>query len=328
MTDEFVPAWWLRNTHLQTVWGRIARPRRLILTRREVIDTPDGDELVIDHLEGDTRRRHVIVLHGLEGSSNSVYVQGLLSIAKRYGHPMSVLNFRSCARDLERIGVALPNRGRRLYHSGETSDFDFAVGVFRDRGVSELGAIGISIGGNVLLKWLGERGATAPISRAATLSVPYDLAASARHLERGVGTLYALSFLRSLYSKALGVTQRHPELATRIDLERARRARSFHEYDDAVTAPLHGFDDVHHYYRDSASLHYLSRITVPTLCISSLDDPFLPSETVDAVNREKSDAVRLLVTRKGGHAGFVGGRVPWQPVYWAEERAMKWVCGS
>lgn len=326
MKDEFTPAWWLRNRHLQTIWGRLARPRRIVDTRREVVTTPDGDELVLDQLEGDPRQRHIVVLHGLEGSSNSVYIQGLLSLAERRHVPMTVMNFRSCARDLRRIGTALPNRGTRLYHSGETTDLDFAVRLLRDRGSEKLGAIGISIGGNVLLKWLGEQGAAAPLARAATLSVPYDLAASARHLERGSGALYARSFLRSLNSKAVAITTRHPHLAPAVDLERARRARTFHEYDDAVTAPLHGFDDVHHYYRESSSLRYLSRITVPTLCISALDDPFLPPETLDEVRREKSDVVELLVTARGGHVGFVGGVFPWKPVYWAEGRAIDFVC--
>src|SRR5438045_253972 len=123
-TANFVPAWFLRNPHAQTVWGRIARPRQLVHLRREVLTTPDDDDLVLDHLDGDPSIRFVL-LHGLEGSSYSVYVQGLLAAIARRGASATAMNFRSCARDPNDLSRMLPNRQRRLYHSGETSDFDF-----------------------------------------------------------------------------------------------------------------------------------------------------------------------------------------------------------
>src|SRR5258705_9026890 len=158
MTLEFSPAWFLPGPHLQTIWGRVWRPRRMVSLRREVVETPDGDELVLDHL--DARREdplHFVLLHGLEGSSSSVYIQGVLSVIARHGHAATAVNFRSCARDPKSVRRMLPNRRPRFYHSGETGDFDFVVRMLGSRhpGRRILG-FGASLGGNVLLKWLGE----------------------------------------------------------------------------------------------------------------------------------------------------------------------------
>ena len=153
----FSPAWWLPGPHLQTAWGRVARSRRQVAFVREILETPDGDELVLDHVEGPAGSPRLIALHGLEGSSYSVYVQGFLAAAARLGWRGTALNFRSCARDPARLSRMLPNRRPRLYHSGETSDLDFVVRTLaaREPG-TPLFAAGASLGGNVLLKWLGE----------------------------------------------------------------------------------------------------------------------------------------------------------------------------
>src|SRR5689334_1952622 len=172
MSSGFAPAWFLRNPHAQTVWGRIARPRQLVRLRREVIVTPDDDDLVLDHLDGEASTRFVL-LHGLEGSSYSVYMQGLLLAIARHGVAATVMNFRSCARDPNNLSLMLPNRQRRLYHSGETSDFDFLVRTLRARAPeTKLLAAGASLGGNVLLKWLGEHPGQTDVAAAATMSVP------------------------------------------------------------------------------------------------------------------------------------------------------------
>jgi uncharacterized protein len=343
----FRPAWWLPGADLQTVWGRLARDRRRVDLHREVLETPDGDALVLDHTDfpldagpsvrsapEPTRRSlaalpgapRLLVLHGLEGSSNSVYVQGILEAALRQGWNGTALNFRSCARDPGDLSRMLPNRRPRLYHSGETEDLDFVVRTLsdRDRGGALL-AVGVSLGGNVLLKWLGERAGRGGIAAAAAVSTPYDLAASARHLETTFGRLYVGSFLATLRRKALDAVGRFPEAASRIDAERTTRARSFWEFDDAATAPLHGFAGADDYYRRSSSLAFLSAIATPTLCLSAADDPFLPVAVLERARAAASPLVDFRVTSRGGHIGFVEGSAPWRPRYWAERAAIAWL---
>lgn len=323
---SFRPAWWLPGAHLQTLWGRLARSRRLVPLRREVLETVDGDELLLDHAEEPKRGSRLLVLHGLEGSSNSVYVQGLLLAARRLGVRGTVLNFRSCARDPADLSRMLPNRRPRLYHSGETEDLDFVVRTLADRdpGVP-LAVVGVSLGGNVLLKWLGEHPDQTAVAAAAALSAPFDLAASARHLETPVGRVYVRSFVATLAPKARAVAARFPEAAAGMDLGRAERARSFWEFDEAATAPLHGFAGADDYYRRSSSLAFLPKITTPTLCLSAADDPFLPAEAFERARAVASPSVEIRLVPRGGHIGFVSGAAPWRPVYWAENLAVAWL---
>ena len=324
--DQFACASWLRGPHLQTIWGRIGRPRRLVTFEREVLATPDGDELILDHVAGPRDGARVLFLHGLEGSSYSVYVQGMLRILQRHGVAATVMNFRSCARDPRNLRRSIANRAPRLYHSGETSDFDFVLRTLASRFPHERrGAIGVSIGANVLLKWLGENGAQPLLATGVAVSTPFDLDAGARHLEKGMGRFYAGSFISSLKKKAATVCARHELARARIDLPRALRAKTFYEYDDAATAPLHGFDGAADYYARSSSIRFVGRIETPTLCISAADDPFLPRSVLDRARDEASPAVTLVTTEEGGHTGFVAGTAPWDCRYWAEERAVAWV---
>ncbi|HEX7190038.1 MAG TPA: alpha/beta fold hydrolase [Thermoanaerobaculia bacterium] len=317
---EFTPPWWLRNAHVQTVFGRIVRPRRLVELERETIETPDGDELLLDHLAGDPETR-LILMHGLEGSSNSVYMQGMLSAIARRGASATAINFRSCARDPKDLSRMLPNRRPRFYHSGETGDFDFVVNTLAKRSPSTmLLAAGASLGGNALLKWLGEHPGQTTIAAAATISVPYDLGAGAVHLEQSLaGRIYVNRFLNTLKEKVRAVAQKFPE--TNLDLDRIMRSRTFREFDDAATAPLHGFRDANDYYARSSSIHFLSKITTPALCISAEDDPFLPREALERARAAASPSVHFVTTPHGGHVGFVGESM----TYWAEELAVEWL---
>ena len=330
---RFRPAWWVPGPHGQTIWGRLARGRRAVRLRRELVETPDGDELVLDHLDpegspldGPEGSPRVVLLHGLEGSSFSVYVQGLLREIGRRGWRATALNFRSCARDPRRLSRMLPNRRPRLYHSGETGDLDFLVRLLstREPGVPLL-AIGTSLGGNVLLKWLGESPERREIAAAAALSTPYDLAASARHLESPIGRLYVGRFLATLRAKALAAARRFPEAADRIDVARTWAARSFREFDDAATAPLHGFAGADDYYRRASSIFFLSSVRTPTLCLSAEDDPFLPREVLANARSRASGSVRFAVTDRGGHIGWIAGPAPWRSRYWAEELVVDWL---
>ena len=293
--------------------------------------TPDGDELALDWLggpSGPSGSPLLIGLHGLEGCSQSLYMQGFLDLGRRRGWRGLVLNFRSCASPPgsgPRRGFGPRhyemNRGRRLYNAGETEDLDGVVrGLIEREPGLELVLVGVSLGGNVLLKWLGEMGADAPeaVRAAATISVPYDLAAASRHLETGIGPRYVRYFTESLKEKALRFDERHPGI---VDVERVRRARTFREIDDSAIAPIHGFADADEYYAHSSSIDYVDRIRVPTLLVSAADDPFLPAHVLPEVERRASDSVRCEFTARGGHTGFVAGP-PWRPRTWAEERAI------
>ena len=323
---DFSPAWWLRSAHLQTVWGRLARSRRQVPLRREALTAPDGDTLFLDHADARVPdgATPLLILHGLEGSSHSVYAQGLLALAVKAGLRPSVLNFRFCARDLSDLSRTIPNERPRLYHSGETTDFDFALRTLASRHGGPVLAAGVSLGGNVLLKWLGENPDERLVAAAVALSVPYDLAAGDRHMASFPSALYVRSFVKTLTPKAESLARRFPEAAARLDLPRAARAWTFRDFDDAANAPLHGFAGAADYYARCSSLPVLSRIAVPTLCISSLDDPFVPPASVEEARRAASAAVRFLVTEHGGHAGWVSAE-GLRPVYWAEEQAISFL---
>jgi predicted alpha/beta-fold hydrolase len=320
------PAWWVPGAHLQTVWARIARSRQLVTFEREVLATPDDDDLVLDHVVGPPASPRVLILHGLEGSAYSLHTQGLALLVARAGWRATVLNFRSCARDARDIDQRLRNRRPRLYHSGETGDLDFVVQTLAAREpATPIYALGFSLGGAVLLKWLGEAGRASAIRAAATISVPYDLAASSRFLERPIGRIYYGHFVSRLKSKALDLLARFPRETAHIDPDDVRRARTFQEFDEYLTAPLHGFAGADDYYRRSSCLSFMARVAVPTLCLSSEDDPLIPGESAHRARDASAPEVRFDITPWGGHTGFVSGRWPWRPSYWAEESAVGWL---
>ncbi|HEX3696443.1 MAG TPA: alpha/beta fold hydrolase [Polyangia bacterium] len=328
MSDPIGAAWWVRGAHFQTTWGRFGRSQRLVKFRREVLATSDGDDLVLDHVDGADDAPRVLLLHGLEGSSYAVYVQGQAQQFSRAGWNVTVLNFRTCARDPQHLSRSLPNHTARLYHSGETGDLAFVVDTLTTRAPAQaLYAVGTSLGGNVLLKFLGETGARSRIEGAVAISVPYDLLAAARHLEQAGRRFYVRHFLKTLKAKALDIAARFAHIKSVAELQPKRivAARTFYQFDDAATAPLHGFQGADDYYRKCSSIRFLDRIEVPTLCINSEDDPFLPFEVVRRAQSLASEDVEIVTTRWGGHAAFIAGRWPWKPRFWAEERAVAWL---
>jgi predicted alpha/beta-fold hydrolase len=320
------PAWWLPGPHLQTIWGPVMRARPRVVFEREVIETADGDEVVLDHLGGSPRTPRVLLLHGLEGSSYSFYVQAVCGRLAALGYRATVMHFRSCARDPDDRETWIPNRTARLYYSGDTADFDFAARLLRSREPDvPLLALGVSIGGNVLLKWLGEHPGQSAVRAAATISVPYDLAAGARHLGGAIGRFYTARFLRTLKPKVERLAARFPELRCSIDLEGVRRAREFWAFDDASTAPIHGFANAADYYERCSSIRFVGRIETPTLCLSAEDDPFLPRHVLAELRTVAAAAIEIVTTRQGGHVGFVTGHDPRRPGFWAEEFVVDWL---
>jgi len=314
---RYRPAWWLPGGHAQTLWGKFARRREALPLEREVIALPDGDHLELHSLPAPAGTPRVLLLHGLEGTIHSHYVAGIISSVAAAGWGATLMVFRGCG--------STPNTARRFYHSGETSDVAHVYSMLRMRDpAASWYAVGVSLGGNVLLKWLGETGDSSAIVAAAAISVPFDLEAGARKISHGVARIYDRNFLTTLRNKALRKLDVYPDL---FDRDALLRARSVFEFDEAVTAPVHGFADAHDYYQRSSSLAYLSRIRVPTLLLSARDDPFLPSDVLDRVVRASADnrALTTEFVRGGGHVGFVGGTVPWSPRYYAEERAVAYL---
>lgn len=271
---------------------------------------PDGDFLDVDRLEADPRAPHVVVLHGLEGSSRAGYVAAILRGAKLRGWGAVAPNFRSCSGELNRLP--------RFYHSGETGDLSLILERLSTEVEGPLLGVGFSLGGNVLLRFLAESGDRSPLVAAAGVSVPFDLGTSAKALDRGEGwtALYRRVFLRSLKRKAVEKAACHPGA---IDSRRVGRIGGIVEYDDLVTAPLHGFPDAPTYYERCSSGPALGAIRVPTLLLSSLDDPLVPREAVPV--QQTSPWLSWLLTERGGHVGFVGGKL-WRPHFWAEEEVL------
>lgn len=290
------------------------RRDKLHATRVERLDTPDGDFLDIHHLDASPGAPLLVLLHGLEGGVRSHYIQGLLGEASQRRWRAAVLIFRSCGEEL--------NRARRFYHSGETSDLEFALDHLASRyPESPFVLAGVSLGGNVLLKFLGEQGIVASkrISAAAAISVPYDLSRAARHIDKGFSKVYQRSFIRSLQSKAIAKLERFPDL---VPKDRVQSIRTMNDFDDILTAPLHGFRDAEDYYARSSALGWLGRISINTLLLSSADDPFLPSQVLDDVREvaHNNPCLHIEFTQQGGHVGFVEGSNPFQPRYYLEKR--------
>ena len=301
---------------MQTIWPALFR-RTGVALRRERLETPDGDFLDLDWLDAPAGAPLVLVLHGLEGSSRSHYVGGLLGTCAARGFRGVALNFRSCSGE--------PNRLPRFYHSGETGDLDHVLRhVLAREGDVAVGLAGVSLGGNVLLKWLGERGPDVPdqVRGAVAISVPFDLVACARALDRGFNrAVYTANFLRTMRRKVRAMARRHPAF---VDVPRAWSARTFAEYDRVVTAPLFGFRDEVDYWERASSAPWLSRIERPTLLINARDDPFVPPAALVAVEALASPWVRAELPARGGHVGFMTG-TPWQSASWAEHRAAEFL---
>ena len=317
----YTPAWWVPGAHLQTLWGKLVRPSPALHTVRERWTTPDDDEIELHRVPASSAAApaRLLVLHGLEGTIRSHYLRGTLARARDHGWAADALIFRGCNGEVNRVP--------RMYHSGETSDLDFVVRrLVGEHPGQPLVIAGFSLGGNVLLKWLGERGEDVPpeVRAAAAVSVPFDLEQGARKLERGFSRLYTWHFLKSLRRKARAKLQHFPGL---FDQEALDRATSLYEFDDCVTSPVHGFTGAHDYYSRSSSLQFLPGIRRPTLLLSSYDDPFLPRKVLDDVlmMARNNDLIEAEFHSRGGHVGFVSGRSPLRPSYHAEERAIEFL---
>lgn len=301
---------WLPGGHAQTLWPLLIKAAPPAC-RRERWDTPDGDFIDldwIDALENVSGAPLLLLFHGLEGSSASHYAVALLAKLHEQGWAGGVAHFRGCSGE--------PNRLPRAYHSGDSAEIDWILRrLRREHPQRRLYAAGVSLGGNALLKWLGEQGAAAAgvVDAAAAISAPLDLTACGHHLGRGFNRIYTRHFLRTLKPGAAAKLVRFPGL---FDEARMACARNLHDFDDAVTAPLHGFRDVGDYWLRASAKPLLPGIRVPTLLLNARNDPFLPPHVLPQAG-EVSAAVTLDQPLEGGHVGFVSGawpgRLDWLP---------------
>lgn len=289
---------WLPGGDLQTLAGAlIAAPK--VDYRRERWELADGDFIDLDRVDGPIDAPLLVLFHGLEGDSGSPYARALMAAVKRRGWRGVVPHFRGCSGE--------PNRLPRAYHSGDTAEIER---ILRHLGQDPvpLYAVGVSLGGNALLKWLGERGEAARelLRAAAAISAPLDLPAAGAALDRGFNRVYTAHFLRTLKAKARAKLERHPGLYDRRALRAVTRIKAF---DDLFTAPLHGYRDADDYWARAASKPGLAAIALPTLIINARNDPFMPGEVLPAAD-QVSPWVTLDFPETGGHVGFVTGPFP------------------
>jgi predicted alpha/beta-fold hydrolase len=293
--------WWLPGGNMQTIYASLRASEQDVPYRRERWNAPDGDFIDVDRIGGATNAPLVVLFHGLEGGSSSHYALELMRHLAARGWRGAVPHFRGCSGELNRLP--------RAYHSGDSAEIDWVLRRFRaEAGDAPLLAAGVSLGGNALLKWLGEQGggASSVVSAAAAVSAPLDLMAAGDALGGGFNLVYARVFLRTLRSKSVAKLAQYPGLYDRETMLRARTLRAF---DNVVTAPLHGFRDTDDYWTRASSKPWLSGIRVPTLLINARNDPFLPARALPGPSEVSAD-VRCEFPEQGGHVGFVTGAFP------------------
>lgn len=314
VTDSsFKPAWWLRGGHLQTLWAsqvrRVARPK----VHRERLELADGDFIDLDWT---TRRKGpiVLILHGLQGSSASPYAAGLMAACHTRGWRAVVMHFRGCSGEANRLP--------RAYHSGETGDLGIVMDILRRREPgTPLCIVGYSLGGNVMLRWLAEHDYPHPVNAAVAVSVPYRLDQGARRLNTGLSRLYQGHLMRSLIQ---AIMRKHNVLRQHLDIDGVTKLRRIYDFDDVVTAPLHGFANADEYYALCSSRSVLGAIDRPTLLLHARNDPFMTPDCVPTAE-ELSVSTRLEISDDGGHVGFVSGKWPWRAQYWLEQRITEYL---
>lgn len=308
---KYRPPLFFRSGHLQTIYPTLYRKTPFITAHRERIETTDGDFLDLDWSAKNGRKRLAVLTHGLEGHSHGHYCQGMAAALQRTGWDVLAWNFRGCSGE--------PNRKLQSYHSGATSELQIVLDhVFSTTGYEKVALIGFSLGGNLMLKYLGDSGSGIdPRIRAAfALSVPCDLASSAKKLEHWQNRLYMARFMRTLREK---VRQKAAHFPNQLSTERLDRMRTFAEFDNVYTGPIHGFKDADDYWTQSSCRHVLEDIKIPTLLISAQDDPFLTPECFPHEAAKMNPYFHLETPRHGGHLGFVEFNE--QHEYWSERRA-------
>lgn len=298
---------------MQTIVPYIFRKQPLPAYRRERIDTPDGDFIDLDWQDGPADQPLVVLFHGLEGNSASPYARAMMNTVRARGWRGVVPHWRGCSGE--------PNRLPRAYHSADYAEAGWLLAAIHDRArPAAMYAAGVSLGGSALLNWLGRTGDNAKslLAAAAAVSAPLSLRAGGESIQRGFNMVYTWNFMRTMRRKGLAMARRFPD---RVNADRIRRSRTLYDFDDAFTAPLHGFRDVNDYWDRGSSLSWLRHITLPTLILNARNDPFMPLHTLPAP-LEVAAAVTLELPEHGGHAGFLHGGWPGDP-NWMPRRLLE-----
>jgi len=305
--SEFQPRGLWRNRHIQTIVPNTLFRRAPVAVQRERLELPDGDFIDLDWTTGKTGPI-VIVLHGLEGSLRSRYACAIMHKIHSLGYRGVMPYFRGCTGE--------PNRLPISYHSGFTQDLEYVSGLLKTREPgTPLAAVGYSLGGNVLLKWLAESQNASRLVTGVAVSVPFDLGICSDAIDKGLSKLYMWELMGRMRRS---VRRKFERIPSPITLPDSDRLRTFRQYDDALTAPLHGFKDANDYYARCSSKPLLKHIRVPTLVVHSADDPFM-TPAVLPEEHELSPAVTFELTEHGGHVGFVNGSL-FKPRRWIDER--------
>ncbi len=303
VTPTFRAPWYARNPHVQTLWGKFIQPESPVVATRETWVTPDGDDVtIIRSNAARTDMPRFVLFHGLEGTERSHYVPSLFRAVAARGWAADMLLWRSCG--------GTNNRAARFYHSGETDDASWFLHAIAERYPDvPLVACGVSLGGNVLTKLVGDSQLPLPstLRAAAAVSVPFDLERGSRYISAGVSSMYEKWFLRTLRVKALEKAARYPDRFPRPEI--IAKIRTLWEFDDLITGPLHGFAGARDYYTRSSAKHFVRSARVPLLLLSAADDPFLPRDVLDEVRTlaRENALVHTEFHRNGGHVGFVSG---------------------
>ena len=307
VVSEFQPAKFLRNRHIQTLLPNVFLPRPKVELRRERLELPDGDFIDVDWTTGGSGPI-VLVLHGLEGGIRSHYAAGIMRRIHALGFRGALPHFRGCSGEPNRLPIG--------YHSGFTQDLEYFTGLLKKQEpATPLAAVGYSLGGNVLLKWLGESQAADRLVTGVAVSVPFDLGICSAAIERGLSRIYMWNLMGRMRESA---KEKFSHITSPVVLPDIGRLRTFRQFDDAMTAPLHGYQNADDYYARCSSRFVLKGIRVPTLILHSADDPFMTPSAVPRAE-ELSAAVRFELSPHGGHVGFVNGSLL-KPNMWLPER--------
>ena len=315
--SRFKPAWWLTNAHAQTLFSPFRSQEPAVIDKTEQIELPDGDfiELAWSTKDLSPETPIIVILHGLTGGLSSCYVPRFMKAFNQQGWRAVLLHFRGSGPHVNRLP--------RSYHSGDTADLDFFMRLLNQREPSSKKVVvGISMGGNILLKWLGEKKITKIIDAAVAISVPFVLGRVSDRMNRGLSRMYQkrlLHCLKTFFAARSSYFKPVPE-----PFKKAEFCRCFWTFDHEVTAPLNGFSSVHDYYRQSSCRPFLPFILVPTLIIHAEDDPFMTKDVIPTAD-ELPTLVTLELSKKGGHVGFVASSRLGRPVYWLDKRLVEFI---
>ncbi len=306
--SRFKAPWWLNGPHSQTLYPQFFRRQKSISLKPERLELADGDFVDLCWTQN-TSGPLVVVFHGLEGSIKSPYANSVMASIHNQGWRGVLMHFRGCSEEFNRLD--------RNYHSGDTADIAYLLKMLAERFPDDaIAAIGYSLGGNALLKYLGEYPDQQHLSAAIAVSVPFLLGVGADRLDQGISKIYQRHLIGRLQKK---MKAKYSGRKVALSMAQVDKLNTFRLFDDQITAPLHGFNGVDDYYERSSSRQFLKHIATPTLIIHACDDPFLTPAAIPTEN-ELSNQVCLELSDKGGHVGFVNGKYPWQSKNWLEQR--------